>query len=140
MKKENAMPVIRIHDKGATGTLNRRAKSFAFGDTGGLALLDIDVNWPLTQSSGPVSFSFFLDQNIGVFPAGTYDFAGWLASDKTPCPTNSIACGTVNWPTPKPDGGIEEVDWQASGGPIPEDEYLEDAEEPSADKSMNYSE
>jgi hypothetical protein len=114
------MPVIKINTKSATGTLNRSARSFAFGKTGGLALLDIQVNWPLGQASGPVSFSFSLDQSIGVFPAGTYDFKGEMVSDKNPCEPHAIACGTVFWPAP----GIEEeeVDWQASGGPIPEDE------------------
>ena len=127
------MPLISIPLKKATGTLNRRAKSFTPGGTGGLTILDITVNWQPNQSSGPVSFSFTLDQPSadGRFPAGMYFFGGDIGGPGSPCP-GSLACGLINWPGSEKD----EVPWEATGGPVDEEECVdeeEDKEEQSTD-------
>lgn len=121
------MPIISISSKKATGTLNRRAKSFAPGGGGGLALLDIAVNWQPNQTSGPVSFAFTLNESKGNFLAGTYLFTGNINNPSSLCGHDVIACGTVNWPTaaetdPPPD-------WEATGGPEDEDDEDEDEDE-----------
>jgi len=126
------MPIISIPMKGLSGTLSRSARSFTPSGSGGLALMNITVNWIPKQSSGPVSFSFVLDRSDAGFPAGPYEFAGSMASDSNPCPGDAIACGMVKWPGPEGD----EVPWEATGGPIPEGEDTEELsgyDEPSED-------
>jgi hypothetical protein len=125
------MPIISIPSKKATGTLNRRAKSFAPGVGGGLALLNIAVNWQPNQTSGPVSFAFTLNESKGGFLAGTYLFTGNINNPLGLCGHDLIACGTVNWPA-APEG-IDPTDpppnWEATGGPEDEDDEDEDEDE-----------
>jgi hypothetical protein len=131
-EKENVMPVmISIPVKQATGTLDRSGRSFTPHGTGGLALLDINVDWRPNQRSGPVSFAFTLKKQNGSFPAGQYAFGGHIRDDRNPCENpDALACGTVNWPGPEKD----EVPWEASGGPLPKDKTKKTKKSPANTK------
>jgi hypothetical protein len=108
---------ISIPSKSTGGSLHRTKRKFAPNGANSTEISGVTVNWP--------SFSFILSTSDGDFPAGTYTFTGHLNTPSNPCTaTGAIACGTVTWPSAEG----EEVPWEATGGPEPEDE----AEESSA--------
>jgi len=126
------MPVkISIPIKRTWGTLDRSGRSFTPNGVGGLSLLGISVDWPSSRRSGPVSFSFSLDEQNGSFPPGFYSFLGSIRDPKHPCENpDAIACGLVSWPGP----GSDEPGWEATGGPFPEDKTKKPKKSPAKTK------